>query len=85
MRIFAEERARTVVLKVRDQGIGIPAQHLGRIFNVFERLHGEQQYSGSGVGLAIVRRAVERMGGRVWVESEVDRGTCFSVELPKPD
>jgi PAS domain S-box-containing protein len=81
VRIFAEETENTVVLKVADQGIGIDPAHHERIFRVFERLHG--RYPGTGVGLAIARRAVERMGGRIWVNSELGCGSCFSVELPR--
>jgi two-component system, chemotaxis family, sensor kinase Cph1 len=81
--ISAEVRPTTVVVKVADHGIGIDPQHSERIFRIFERLHNRSTYPGSGVGLAIVRRAVERMRGRAWVESEPGKGSCFSVELPK--
>ena len=86
VRIFAEAVDSTesrVVLKVVDQGIGIDPRHHEQIFRVFERLHGYSRYPGSGVGLAFVRRAVDRMEGRVWVESEAGKGSCFCVELPK--
>ena len=71
-----------VRLWVEDNGIGIaPADH-ARIFRGFERLHPQSQYPGSGVGLSIVQRAVERMGGRVGLESDPDRGSRFFIELP---
>jgi signal transduction histidine kinase len=70
-----------VRLWVEDNGIGIASQHLGRIFNVFQRLHGKHAYPGTGLGLAIVRKGIERMGGRVGVESELGRGSRFWFEL----
>lgn len=77
----AEAAGRRVRLWVEDNGIGIPAQHRERIFRVFERLHRPEDYPGTGIGLAIVRRGIERMGGRVGVESEVGRGSRFWIEL----
>ncbi|MGH7944902.1 MAG: sensor histidine kinase, partial [Opitutaceae bacterium] len=83
VRIFGETRSSTVVLKMADRGIGIEPKFHERIFRIFERLHGYSKYPGSGVGLAIARRAVERMNGRIWVESEPGKGSCFCLELPK--
>ncbi|MBF2064701.1 MAG: PAS domain-containing protein [Calothrix sp. C42_A2020_038] len=68
-------------LWVRDNGIGIKGEHYKRIFRVFERLHGIERYPGTGVGLAIVRKGVERMGGRVGVESLPGQGSSFWIEL----
>jgi signal transduction histidine kinase len=70
-------------LWVKDNGIGIALEDQRRIFQVFERLHGSEVYPGTGVGLAIVRRGVERLGGRVGVESQTGRGSRFWIELPK--
>ena len=67
---------------VQDNGIGIEEKHLDRIFGVFERLHTQESFPGTGMGLAIVRRALERMGGRVGVESQPGRGSRFWFELP---
>jgi signal transduction histidine kinase len=71
-----------VRVTVADNGIGIADNAQARIFNVFERLHSEEEYPGTGIGLAIVKKGVERMGGRVAVDSRPDGGSVFSVELP---
>jgi PAS domain S-box-containing protein len=76
----------SVCLWVEDNGIGIEPKHQERIFNVFERLHGAETYPGTGIGLALVRKGVERMGGRVGVESQLGQGSRFWIELQKaPD
>jgi PAS domain S-box-containing protein len=83
VRISARVTERTVIITVADEGIGIaPANH-ERIFRIFERLHGVSAYPGTGIGLALVRRAAERMRGRVWVESEEGKGAKFHLELPR--
>jgi signal transduction histidine kinase len=82
LRIRAEESPGKVRLWVEDNGIGIAPEHQGRIFRVFERLQSLREFGGTGVGLAIVRKGVERMGGRVGVESTVGRGSRFWIELP---
>jgi len=70
---------------VEDQGIGIAPEHQERIFAVFERLHGVETYPGTGIGLAIFRKGIERLGGHVGVESAEGRGSRFWIELPKAE
>ncbi len=72
-----------VRLWVEDHGIGIKSEYQDRIFRVFERLHGIETYPGTGIGLAIVRKGIERMNGRVGLESEIGNGSRFWIELPK--
>jgi PAS domain S-box-containing protein len=81
VRVWAEDRGPVVRLWVEDNGIGIAPEHRERIFSVFERLHGEESYPGTGIGLAIVKKGVERAGGRVGVESEEGRGSRFYADL----
>lgn len=81
--VRAELRDGRVRLWVEDNGIGIAAEYQERIFRVFERLHPPEIYSGSGIGLAIVRRAIERMSGEAGVESVPGEGSRFWIELPQ--
>ncbi|WP_188312103.1 sensor histidine kinase [Salinarimonas soli] len=81
VRIRAEPRDGWVRLSVEDNGIGIAVEHHERIFRPFERLHGAEAYPGTGIGLAIVRRSVERMGGRCGVASVPGSGSTFWIEL----
>jgi PAS domain S-box-containing protein len=79
--IFAEGNDERTRLYVQDHGIGIEERHFDRIFQVFERLHGAETFSGTGIGLAIVKKAIERMGGSCGVESQVGSGSRFWIEL----
>lgn len=81
VRVFAEPRGGFFRVVVEDNGIGIDPAHHGRLFKVFERLQPSRRFAGTGIGLSIVRRAVERLGGRVGVESDGQSGSRFWMEL----
>lgn len=84
VRIWTEAHHEHVRLFVRDNGIGIPKEWQARIFGMFERMHPASHYDGTGIGLTIVRKAAERMGGLVGVDSESGRGSTFWIQLNKP-
>lgn len=80
--IGIESRPEGTRIWVRDNGIGLDMKYADRIFDIFQRLHRAEDYPGTGIGLAIVRKSMERMGGHVRVESRPDAGATFSLELP---
>jgi len=82
VRIRAEQNGPRTRILIEDNGIGIASEHQERIFGIFERLNRAEQYPGTGIGLAIVRRAVERLGGSVGVESRIGHGSRFWIEFP---
>jgi len=81
VKFWTDARGDRVRLFVRDNGIGIAPEHQDKVFGIFQRLHSEQVYSGSGIGLAIVRKAAERMGGTIRLESRLGQGSTFCLEL----
>jgi len=85
VRVRAEPRGEAVRIWVEDNGIGIPKDAQERIYGMFQRMHHESEYPGTGIGLAIVRKAVERMEGRLGLESEPGKGSKFWIELPNAD
>ena len=81
--IGSKETVKHFVVWVQDNGVGFDMKYHDRIFNIFQRLNPGEEYPGTGIGLAIVRKAMERMGGRAWAESQPGHGSIFYLEIPK--
>lgn len=83
VKIIVEETNENWLIKVQDNGIGIKEKYFDKIFTIFQRLHDRSEFTGTGIGLSIVKKNVESWGGNVWVESELDKGTTFGFSIPK--
>ncbi len=81
--VSSRQNSREWIIAVKDNGIGIKMEYADKIFQMFQRLHTREKYQGTGVGLAIVKKIVERHGGRIWVESTEGKGSTFMFTLPK--
>jgi signal transduction histidine kinase len=80
--IFGHAEGSAVIYQLKDNGVGFDMGHAGKLFKAFQRLHGDDQFEGHGIGLAFVKRILDRQGGEIWAIAEKDKGASFFVKLP---
>ena len=82
IKIYARRKAAETVITIEDNGVGFDMAYAGRLFGVFQRLHSEKEFEGSGIGLNTVRRIITGHGGKVWAEGQTGKGSSFSFSIP---
>src|SRR6202034_179266 len=81
--ISAKRSGKDWIFSISDSGIGIDPKHYEQIFEIFKRLHDQSEYPGTGIGLAVCRRVIDRHGGRIWVKSDPGHGSTFYFTIPE--
>jgi len=80
--VSAKKENNQYLFSIKDNGIGMSPEHLGKIFTIFKRLHTHEEYEGTGIGLSIAQKIVHQQGGEIWVESELEKGSTFYFTIP---